>query len=293
MTNRYAFFWLFISAGLFPVIGSAQEFGLKVNLFRNDAGASPIRTVAIGYDPTAADSLEDNVSGTQTRHWYPELNGEQFLPPLFGDFDFRLTGNYIGRFKDMEDGSSVDVRRKPIDSNFVLKYEMDLLEQKYSKARLEWVTSSIPVNVRHLYLYSFQDTITPALDMKVTSSLTLTNSSEMQRFSSMIIKLVYSTSDASVRDRSESLANISLYPNPASSDVSLSYSSNTEGSGTIICYDMLGRQVFVKRVSLWRATNVINLERLLFSSGPGLYTIRVEQSNGSKIETQTRSLIIL
>src|SRR5438874_8644112 len=83
----------------------AQEFGLKVQFFRNTDN-TPVKTIAFGYDPNASDTLE----GPQS--WFPGLGGEQLAPPVGFDWDFRVSGNYIRRFADLGEGSYVDIRKK-------------------------------------------------------------------------------------------------------------------------------------------------------------------------------------
>src|SRR5687767_11775208 len=94
------------------------EFGLGIRLYL-DGDPPQGRTLYLGYDPTASDSLEGK--------WYTDkyVGGEQIYPPPFQD-DFRFTGQAIGRGGELSDGSPIDIRRKPDSVSFQLSYEIQM-----------------------------------------------------------------------------------------------------------------------------------------------------------------------
>jgi hypothetical protein len=268
--------------------GNAQvpEFALKVKFFR-DVATTSNKTIAFGFDANASDTLE----GPQK--WLPDLGGEQLAPPAGFDWDFRLTGNFIGRISDLQGGSYVDIRKKPNDMGFILLFEMDMIENDFTKARIEWDNSSIPAKIKHIMIASNQDPFHPRLDMKNTSSFDFPSRDSIQYYGSMVVKLYYNQEPADVRSQVNiSSDEFTLYPNPMDSRSKLHFFAKDDSRMTLSAYDVTGRKVFERMISAHAGENTIDLGRDDISAHSGVYLIRLSGIEGGKSFEKSTTIIV-
>ena len=281
---------IFTLALFFAVFGIADaqvpEFGLKVKFFRENATV-PNKTVAFGFDATASDTLE----GSQK--WFPELSGEQFAPPAGFDWDFRMAGTWIARYSDLQTGSYVDIRKKPNDTSFMLLFELDMIENDFTTAHIEWDNLSIPSKITHIILESYHPPFVPRLDMKNTSSFAFSSRDSIQFYGSMLIKVYYNQEPAAVKDRyGNSPDKFTLYPNPMDSKSKMHFISNKDSRLIISAYDIAGRKMLERTVDAQTGENEFEFNRGDFAAHSGIYLIRFHEVGSGKQLDRYTTLIV-
>jgi hypothetical protein len=269
---------LWIAGNLF-----AQEFSLPVSIYVDSNAVIPNRTVVFGYDPTALDALEG-------QKWFPEYGGEQGLAPASGDFDFRLSGEFINRSSDLPDGSYVDIRKKPDTISFTLQYEIDMLVSLATNAKIKWNSASIPSIIQHITLSSALTPNKIRLDMKTTDSLVFPIRDSISYYRSMILTLYYNRDlQNAVSESSSHRSGFSVYPNPIDSYSKLHFYLNEGSHIELSIFDVIGKKVFDKTVDALAGENTIELSKNEFSSHPGIYLLRFSglEKGSSFVKTQT------
>ncbi|MFI5263632.1 MAG: T9SS type A sorting domain-containing protein [Candidatus Kapaibacterium sp.] len=268
------------------------EFGLRVKFFR-DTATSPNKTIAFGYDPTAADTLEDNGKKPPNYKWYPDLGGEQDAPPGGLDWDFRLSGAFIGRYSDLPSGSLVDIRKKPTGPSFRLQFEIDMIENDLTNVHLEWDNTSIPAIVKHILLASNQDTLHPRLDMKTTSSFSFSRRDSIEHYGSMILTLYYNSDPADVAVSALLTSEqLSIYPNPMDSRSKLHFFATADSRLTLSAYDITGKKVFERRIDALAGDNDVAIGTEDLSSRTGVYLFRLTGNMSGKPFTRSANGIV-
>ena len=92
--------------------------------------------------------------------------------------------------------------------------------------------------------------------------------------------------DAGIAQVNNDLSNVSVVPNPFSSNAIVNFNSNIEGTFTIKVMDLLGSIVSTKEISVVHGSNQTTLDRKGLSSG--MYLLSISTGNGSV----TRKIVI-
>jgi hypothetical protein len=95
-----------------------------------------------------------------------------------------------------------------------------------------------------------------------------------------------STCDVGIDQVSGALSNVSVQPNPFSSNAIVTFNSNIEGTFTLKMMDLLGEVVSTKEINVVHASNQTTIERNGLSSG--MYLLSISNGAGSV----TRKVVI-
>ena len=108
----------------------------------------------------------------------------------------------------------------------------------------------------------------------VTITYTVTNANGCTGFTTYDVSVLYPDGVANVKNTN----GFGVYPNPASGKITLQWSSNLTGSGTIVVTDVTGRNVMTSSVDFTTSKKAsINIASL----NPGVYMMNITSASGS------------
>ncbi len=87
------------------------------------------------------------------------------------------------------------------------------------------------------------------------------------------------TCDAGIDQVSSAINNVSVHPNPFSSQAIVTFNSSTEGAFTLKMTDLLGEVVSTKEINVVHGSNQATIDRNGLSSG--MYLLSISNGNGS------------
>lgn len=143
-------------------------------------------------------------------------------------------------------------------------YEDDLLQ-------LHWDNTAFGINDKTLVLWDEQQQL--GIDMRTTDHYSF------RRSPSMRFRVFFGDKDE-VNDKAiaEQLVFHEVYPNPAQSDVSVSFSVPGNGPVTFDVFDALGRKVWSQAGIYPRGRHEVNLSGIKPAAGSGLFIVQVSNN---------------
>jgi hypothetical protein len=259
----------------------AQEFSLHVKCYISDT--LYWHPVIFGYDSAATDSYDG-------AKWFSSefLGGEQEYPPpgVGQNLDFQMGGQALNRVYY----GPIDIRKKPTASSFQLQFEIDLLANDATSAKLQWDKSLIPPIIHHIYLNSSYFPSKPRLDMKQTSEfvLPLKDSSGLYNLDGrMILTILYNMDSLDVRNPQMKERKAEIFPTVIASGKQIQLWLDESRPVTVQISDMIGHRMYSGSFDAIAGANRIPAGKL----GHGMYFIDVQQSSSGTVLCRQKLII--
>ncbi|MBS1904195.1 MAG: T9SS type A sorting domain-containing protein [Bacteroidetes bacterium] len=266
--------FLLLSIILLAGVAHAQEFKLKLTYTVD--GTPWAHPLYMGYDPTASDSFDFPARWAMPE--YPE--GMVEVPSNdFGDVDCRFSGRAINR-ANLGSGCYIDVRKKPSSGGFELRYEVDLIANVATTAKLSWDQSSIPPIIKHMYLASSEKPDHATLDMTKTGEFNIPmDTFRLGKYRQTIITLLYNQDTLGV-EPTESNSTCAIYPTVLNATGGAHVWLSEAGRYTISMIDAVGR--VIRQYDLLADVGANRLPNSVSSVPAGTYTVTIRnRENGN------------
>lgn len=230
----------------------AQEFFLRIE--KSYGLSIKYDTLYIGFDSTASDMITPEDSARWGERHLEEDNSTPYR--------FRLIGDDINRKDDLGFGSKVDIRKKPDQDSFVLKYELTT-HRPDSESFIVFHPEFVPISPRyHIYISKASEANKILHDFKKggfhSKSFDFTDTVEK-----LILMLYYNMDTSSgttgVANKRNNKSTVHVSPNPYTDIINLSVYSQSDDKLEVIAVDMLGRVLYNSQCIISEGENFISL----------------------------------
>jgi hypothetical protein len=249
---------------------TAQEFKLPIRM-TGQLGYD--KTIAIGYDPSAIDSSDQQ---DVTRF------GEDLDYP--GGIGF---GTDIFLRRPDLTSTRMDIRKKPDSATFSLTYRLYLSASgERLPITLSWDPQKIPATIQSITIAPIQSSSHIYSDLKQHSSITI-GADSISPYSQLFVTINYNpfaSVESSSRPQSLTASN-----NPVKSRTALSFDASSSGNARIMACDQAGRLIYSREIRVQPGKNRLVIDRKEFEVSSGLVFLRMMGESGI---SQTLQLVV-